>query len=102
MKGIARPIGLELLQPHRSYFRDVFPLLSHVKALAHITGGGFYDNIERLLPPECSAVVRKRSWRPRRIFRLIQELGDVPEHDMYRTFNMGILDIQTDKSSLIM
>jgi phosphoribosylformylglycinamidine cyclo-ligase len=90
VKGIARPIGLELLQPHRSYFRDVFPLLGRVKALAHITGGGFYDNIERLLPPECSAVVRKRTWRPRRIFRLIQELGDVPEHDMYRTFNMGI------------
>jgi len=90
VKGIARPLGLELLRPHRSYFRDVYPLRSRVKAIAHITGGGFYDNLERLLPPETACVVRRKSWRPRRIFRLIQELGSVPDDEMYRTFNMGV------------
>jgi len=90
VKGIARPLGLELLQPHRSYFFSVYPLLTRVKAIAHITGGGLFDNIERLLPAEVSCIITKKSWRPKRIFKLIQELGDVPTDEMYRTFNMGI------------
>ncbi len=90
VKGIARPLGLELLRPHRSYFDAVYPLLPRVSGLAHITGGGFFDNIGRILPPETSCVVHRKSWRPPRIFRLIAELGSVPEAEMYRTFNMGI------------
>ncbi|UCG43698.1 MAG: phosphoribosylformylglycinamidine cyclo-ligase [candidate division WOR-3 bacterium] len=90
VKGLRCPLGAELLQPHRSYFSEVFPLLDRLHGVAHITGGGFYYNLERLLPDEVSVVVHKRAWRPKRIFRLIQQLGNVPEDEMYRTFNMGM------------
>ncbi len=90
VKGITRSLGLELLQPHRSYFSLVYPLISRIKAIAHITGGGFFDNIARLLPAEISCVIKKKSWRPKPIFKLIQELGKVPVDEMYHTFNMGI------------
>jgi phosphoribosylformylglycinamidine cyclo-ligase len=90
VKGLTRPLGEELLRPHRSYLKLVHPHLSRVHALAHITGGGFYGNIARLLPPEVSVVIHKSSWRPLPIFRIIQRLGDVPDEEMYRTFNMGM------------
>jgi phosphoribosylformylglycinamidine cyclo-ligase len=90
IKGLTRPLGEELLRPHRSYLKPVYPLLGRIHALAHITGGGFYDNIARLLPHEVSVVIHKSSWRPPAIFRLIQRLGDVPDEEMYRTFNMGM------------
>jgi len=90
VKGLSRPLGEELLRPHRSYLKSVYPLLSRVHALAHISGGGFYGNIARLLPREVSVVIRKSSWRPLPIFRIIQRLGDVPDEEMYRTFNMGM------------
>jgi phosphoribosylformylglycinamidine cyclo-ligase len=90
VKGLSRPLGEELLRPHRSYLKPVYPLLNRIHALAHITGGGFYDNIARLLPHEVSVVIHKSSWRPLPIFRTIQQLGDVPDEEMYRTFNMGM------------
>jgi phosphoribosylformylglycinamidine cyclo-ligase len=90
IKGLARPLGEELLRPHRSYLRPVYPLLGRIHALAHITGGGFYSNIARLLPHEVSVVIRKSAWRPLSVFRLIQRLGSVPDEEMYRTFNMGM------------
>lgn len=90
VKGIAGTLGDALLEPHRSYLSVVSPLLPLLHAACHITGGGFYDNIERLLPYETSCVIHRRSWRVPRLFRLIQELGEVEEPEMYRTFNMGI------------
>ena len=90
VKGLARPLGEELLRPHRSYLKPVYPLLGRIHALAHITGGGFYGNIARLLPREVSVVIRKSGWRPLPIFRLIQRLGSVPDEEMYRTFIMGM------------
>jgi phosphoribosylformylglycinamidine cyclo-ligase len=90
VKGLARPLGEELLRPHRSYLKVVFPLLGHIHALAHITGGGFHSNVARLLPNEISVVISKSSWRPLPVFRLIQRLGNVPDSEMYRTFNMGM------------
>ncbi len=90
LKGLRRPLGEELLVPHRSYFKLVYPLLDDIKAIAHITGGGFYDNISRLLPFETSCIIKKSSWRPKPIFRLIQRLGNIPDEEMYRTFNMGM------------
>ena len=90
VKGLARPLGEELLRPHRSYLKPVSPLLARVHALAHITGGGLYDNIARLLPREVSVVIHKSSWRPLAVFRLIQRLGNVPDEEMYHTFNMGM------------
>ncbi len=83
-------IGEELLKVHRSYRKNLEPRLRYVKGLAHITGGGFYDNIRRILPKGTSAVIQKNSWKPLPVFTLIQELGDVPDEEMYRVFNMGI------------
>lgn len=87
-----RSIGDVLLEPHRCYAQSVLPVLEGftVKGMAHITGGGFYDNIPRTLPADCSVTVDRRLWQVPPIFQLIQELGSVPEPEMYRTFNMGI------------
>jgi phosphoribosylformylglycinamidine cyclo-ligase len=88
-----------LLAPHRNYAPAVLPLLderpSPVHAVAHITGGGLSDNLERVIPAGLRAVVRLASWEVPPLFRLIQRCGEVPESDpagkgMYETFNMGI------------
>ena len=83
-------LGDELLKIHRSYRKELAPKVKYINGLAHITGGGFYDNIKRILPPGCSAIINKKSWCPLPVFRLIQDLGQVPEKEMYRVFNMGI------------
>ncbi|OGC43374.1 phosphoribosylformylglycinamidine cyclo-ligase [candidate division WOR-3 bacterium RBG_13_43_14] len=83
-------VGEELLKVHLSYRYKLEPLLFYIKAMAHITGGGFYDNIARVLPPGCAAVINRRSWTPLPVFRLIQKLGQVPDEEMYHVFNMGI------------
>ncbi|MGQ9707646.1 MAG: phosphoribosylformylglycinamidine cyclo-ligase [bacterium] len=90
LKGLKRTLGEELLRPHRSYLKTVYHHFKDIKALAHITGGGFYDNIGRLLPQETSCIIKKNSWRPMPIFRLIQKLGRVQDDEMYRIFNMGV------------
>ena len=58
--------------------------------MAHITGGGLPDNLVRCLPEGCRAIVERGSWHVPSIFRLIQDLGRVPDEDMYHTFNMGV------------
>ena len=86
-------VAEELLAPHRCYAPAILPLLESgdaIKAMAHITGGGFYDNIPRSLPENCGAVVQKSRFTVLPIFERIQSIGNVPEADMYRTFNMGI------------
>jgi phosphoribosylformylglycinamidine cyclo-ligase len=85
-------VGQALLAPHRSYLAALEPLLERdrVRALAHITGGGFPGNIPRVLPEGLGAVVRRGSWEVPALFRLIQEGGEVPDEEMVRTFNMGI------------
>jgi len=91
--ALGRSIGEELLRPHRCYFNSVYPILRDVPqvyAVAHITGGGLYDNLPRVLPSDVKLVIEKRSWTPLPIFQLIQGLGNVPEAEMYRAFNMGI------------
>ncbi len=89
---LGRTLGEELLAPHRCYAPAVLPLLDEfdIHAMAHITGGGFYDNIPRALPADCQAVVERRAWQPSPIFRLIQEAGNIADNEMFRTFNMGI------------
>ena len=84
--------GEELLVPHRCYAPAVLALLDEfdIHAMAHLTGGGFYENIPRVLPADCSVVIERRSWPVPPIFSLIQERGNVPDPEMYRTFNMGI------------
>ncbi len=84
--------GRTLLRPTRIYVRPVLELLkkSRVKAMVHITGGGFTDNIPRVLPGDLGAVIHSGAWRVPPIFRLIQERGRVDEKEMFRTFNMGV------------
>jgi phosphoribosylformylglycinamidine cyclo-ligase len=106
MPELNTTIGDALLAPHRCYANPVLPLLEEfdIHAMAHLTGGGFYDNIPRALPSDCQAIVERSSWEPPAIFRLIQELGKVPESEMYRTLNMGIglvLIVPPDQASAI-
>ena len=82
----------ELLKPHRSYLGSLGALLDSgvIKGLAHITGGGLVDNIPRILPDGTAVEIRAGSWPILPVFSLIARLGDVPDAEMYRTFNMGI------------
>lgn len=90
--SLGRSLAEELLIPHRCYAPLLFPVLEEfqVHALAHITGGGLYDNIPRVIPSECYVNIERRTWPIPPIFSLIQQRGDVPDSDMFRTFNMGI------------
>ncbi|MGV3618989.1 MAG: phosphoribosylformylglycinamidine cyclo-ligase [Fimbriimonas sp.] len=91
--GLGRTIGEVLLRPHRCYFNAVYPLIQDMErlyAVAHITGGGLYDNIPRVLPTDVRVMIEKRSWTTPPIFQLIQAVGNIPDVEMYRTFNMGI------------
>jgi phosphoribosylformylglycinamidine cyclo-ligase len=103
---LGRTLGEELLAIHRCYAPAILPLLTSfdIHAMAHITGGGFYENIPRVVPPHCSITIDRRSWKVPPIFTLIQEKGGVPEPEMYRTFNMGIgmvLIVPPDQAPLI-
>ena len=84
-------LGEALLTPTRLYPKLILPLLEKfkIKGLIHITGGGFYDNIPRILPGGLGVKITK-SWKIPVIFSLLQEWGNVDEREMYRTFNMGI------------
>jgi phosphoribosylformylglycinamidine cyclo-ligase len=79
-----------LLAEHRSYLSALDPVLNRVHALAHITGGGLPENLDRALPKELDAVVDRSSWRVPSVFRVLQEAGGVEPAEMYRTFNMGV------------
>jgi phosphoribosylformylglycinamidine cyclo-ligase len=87
-----RTLAEALLAPHRCYANLMLPLMKQVKirALCHLTGGGFYDNIPRVLPKDCQAVIHKAGWEVPALFKLITTLGNVPTRDAYRTLNMGI------------
>src|SRR5205823_3127327 len=92
--ALGTPLGDVLLAPHRSYLGILGPLLSAnppiIKALIHLTGGAFSENIPRVLPEGLRAVVRVGSWHVPALFALIQQRGQVGRDEMYRVFNMGI------------
>jgi phosphoribosylformylglycinamidine cyclo-ligase len=92
LPALGMTVGAALLAPHRGYLAALEPLLDRdkVRALAHITGGGFPGNIPRVLPAGLGARVRLGSWAVPPLFRLIQEGGAVSDEEMVRTFNMGI------------
>lgn len=97
---IGKTIGEELLTPTRIYVKTILSLKNkfNIKGIAHVTGGGFIENLPRMLQEGHKAVIRKGTWPVLPIFRLMQEMGHVPEHDMYNTFNMGIgMTIAVDK-----
>lgn len=87
-----KTLGEILLTPTQIYVKPILALLSEVKvsAISHITGGGFYENIPRSIPEGFSVKIRKDSYPVPYIFKLLQQTGDIPERDMYNTFNMGI------------
>jgi phosphoribosylformylglycinamidine cyclo-ligase len=82
----------ELLKPHRSYLGALGGLLERgvIKGLAHITGGGLLENIPRILPEGTAAEIAAGSWPVLPVFNLLARIGNVPDKEMYRTFNMGI------------
>ncbi len=90
LHGLKTSLGKALLQTHRSYLKQVYPLLPYISSIAHITGGGFYENIERLLPENHSCIISKKRWQIPAIFKLMQKYGKVNEQEMYKVFNMGI------------
>ena len=85
-------LGDALLKPTRIYVKPVLDVISKitVKSISHITGGGFYENIPRALPDGIAAKINKNSYEVPAIFKLLQNTGNISEHDMYNTFNMGI------------
>src|SRR2546428_7223847 len=92
LEELGTTVGEALLQAHVSYLKPLEGLLDSgvIKGLAHITGGGLIDNIPRILPEDTAVEIRKGSWPVLPIFKLIQRMGNVPEPEMYRTFNMGV------------
>ncbi len=85
-------LGLCLLQPTRIYVSAIMNLLQHhtINGLAHITGGGLTENLPRILPAGCSAVVDLSSWQRPEIFSWLQDQGGIDDHEMLRTFNCGV------------
>ena len=89
--GLTRPLGEELLRIHRNY-QPLMASIPHgrIKGAAHITGGGLVDNLPRVLPATCDALIDTSSWKVPAIFRLIQRGGGISTEEMYEVFNMGI------------
>ena len=87
-----RTLGEALLAPTKIYVKPVLAVLDqvHVRGISHITGGGFYENIPRSLKKGCCARIRKSDVRTPALFGLLQKAGDIPERDMFNTFNMGV------------
>ncbi len=86
-------LGKELLKPTKIYVNDVLGILDkgiEIKGMAHITGGGFYENIARVLTKDRNALIYKDSFEKLKIFDDLQKWGNIPENEMYATFNMGI------------
>lgn len=91
LPGLSKTLGEELLRVHLNYQ----PLLASlpegmVKGMAHITGGGLVDNLPRVLPQKCDAVIDTAAWKVPALFRILQENGGVSASEMYQVFNMGI------------
>lgn len=100
---LGKTLGEELITPTRIYVKPLLALMSKVtvNAISHITGGGFYENVPRMLKDGFTAVIEKDKCFKKPIFDLIQKTGNIPERDMYNTFNMGtglILAVDKEKA----
>ena len=87
---LSRTLGEELLTPTKIYVRDVLPVISRVKAIAHITGGGFYENIPRAIPEGLCAKIELSRIKTPPIFELLMKSGNIELDEMYHVFNMGV------------
>ena len=91
LPGSTMTVGNELLRVHKNYQPVLSKLNSGVvKGLAHITGGGLIDNLPRILPANCDAIIETKSWRVPGVFQILQKNGSVDAKEMYQVFNMGI------------
>ena len=104
---LGKKIGEELLTPTKIYVKPLLKLIKEVgiNTVSHITGGGFIENVPRMLPDGLKAVINKGSWEILPVFNLMQKMASVPERDMYNTFNMGIgmiVAVDADKADAAM
>lgn len=92
IEGLESSLGEELLKPTKIYVKEILSLLDKIEinGLSHITGGGFYENIPRMIPDGLCAKIDLTNIKPPKIFSLLQEWGDLDKKDMYETFNMGV------------
>jgi phosphoribosylformylglycinamidine cyclo-ligase len=92
IKDCGRSAAEELLEPTRIYVEPVLKVLRQfrISGMAHITGGGFYDNIPRILPKSCQALIYEGSWEVPPVFRFLQREGEISDREMYHVFNYGI------------
>jgi phosphoribosylformylglycinamidine cyclo-ligase len=91
LPGSKTTVGQELLRVHKNYQALLAKVPgAAIKGLAHITGGGLIDNLPRILPTNCDAVIETKSWKIPAIFQILQENGNVDPEEMYQVFNMGI------------
>ena len=98
---LGTPLGSVLLTPTKIYVKAIMSLIEkvNVKAISHITGGGFYENIPRSLPKGLSAKIERSAVQVLPIFNVIAETGKIPERDMFNTFNMGVgMTVVVDKN----
>ncbi|MDY0189640.1 MAG: phosphoribosylformylglycinamidine cyclo-ligase [Desulfuromonas sp.] len=106
-EGFSQSIGMELLTPTRIYVKTILNLIRdfNIKGMAHITGGGLLENIPRVLPKHCQAVITKDSWEKPAIFTALQAGGNIDDTEMHRTFNNGlgmVLIVPNDQSEEIL
>lgn len=92
LDGLEGTLGEELLKPTRIYVKSVLNLIKNfsIKGIVHITGGGFIDNIPRIIPLSCRALIQDKSWDIPNIFKIMEDMGNVDTREMYRVFNMGV------------
>jgi len=90
--GLSVPLGEALLEPTRIYAKQIQAVMKEhtIKGIAHITGGGFYENFPRMIPEGLGVRLDKKAWRVPEILTFIQEQGEISERDMYGIFNMGV------------
>ncbi|MGD1152561.1 MAG: phosphoribosylformylglycinamidine cyclo-ligase [Syntrophales bacterium] len=103
LDDLSHSIGMELLRPTSIYVKPLLNLIKNfsIRGIVHITGGGFIDNIPRILPKACRAVILRDSWDIPPVFTIIKRMGNIDDGEMYRVFNMGIgmMAVATEKEA---
>ena len=100
-----RTMGEALLETHRPYYQMVAPVLDKVHGIAHITGGGYTENVPRILPEGVTAVFDTKAWPVLPLFTIIEQRGEISREEMYEVFNMGIglvLMVSPDEADEVM